>query len=223
MRARKRAFGRVTASLVAWIFTAYSPVIAQAERTVKNTDATPDNPPPGAPAEVFAYVYDELRRLARRQRRAAGEEPTLDTTALVHEAYLKLHQTVHLAGLERSHFFALAARAMRQILVDQARRRSVRRRSGQIALTTGVGELIAHDCENLVDVVALDAALNRLVELDPRGAQVVEWRVFAGLDMIEIAQLLQLTERTVARDWRRACAFLVQQLGLLSQDKSVDL
>lgn len=190
---------------------------------MKNRDATPDNALPGAPAEVFAYVYDELRRLASRQRRAAGEEPTLDTTALVHEAYLKLHQSAHLAGLERSHFFALAARAMRQILVDQARRRSVRRRSGQIALTTGVGELIAHDHENLVDVVALDAALNRLVELDPRGAKVVEWRVFAGLDMIEIAQLLQLTERTVARDWRRACAFLVQQLGLPVPPKLVDL
>jgi RNA polymerase sigma factor (TIGR02999 family) len=190
---------------------------------MKTSDAMPDDPLPGVPAEVFAFVYDELRRLASRQRRAVGEEPTLDTTALVHEAYLKLHQSVHLAGLERSHFFALAARAMRQILVDQARRRSVRRRSGQIALTTGVGEMIAHDRENLIDVIALDAALSRLIELDPRGAQVVEWRVFAGLDMLEIAQLLQLTERTVARDWRRACAFLVQQLGSLAPAKSIDL
>ncbi len=173
-----------------------------------------------APADMFVFVYDELRRLARRQRRAQNEEPTLDTTALVHEAYLKLHQSAHLKGLERPHFFALAARAMRQILVDQARRRGVRRRSGQIALTTGADAAAADGDGELVDVVALDRALDRLSELDPRGGQVVEWRVFGGLDMLEIAQLQGLTQRTIARDWRRACAFLVQQLGLPTANSS---
>lgn len=180
---------------------------------MKATDAANDDLPMSAPADMFAFVYDELRRLARRQRRAQGDEPTLDTTALVHEAYLKLQQSAHLTGLSRAHFFALAARAMRQILVDQARRRGVRRRSGQVALTTGVVELVANDREDLVDVVALDSALARLAEIDPRCGQLVEWRVFAGMDMAEIAELQGLTERTVARDWRRACAFLVQQLG----------
>jgi RNA polymerase sigma factor (TIGR02999 family) len=168
-----------------------------------------------APADMFAFVYDELRRLARRQRRAQNEEPTLDTTALVHEAYLKLHQSAQLKGLERSLFFALAARAMRQILVDQARRRGVRRRAGQVALTTGSDEFADVESD-LVDVVALDGALDQLTALDPRGGQVVEWRVFGGMEMAEIARLQGLTERTIARDWRRACAFLVQQLELAS-------
>jgi RNA polymerase sigma factor (TIGR02999 family) len=180
---------------------------------MKTSGAVNENSTPSEPADVFTFVYDELRRLARRQRRAQGDEPTLDTTALVHEAYLKLGQSAHLNGLARPHFFALAARAMRQILVDQARRRGVRRRSGQIALTTGASEFIAGDREDLVDVVALDSALERLAQIDPRGGQVVEWRVFGGMDMVEIAQLQGLTERTVARDWRRACAFLVQQLA----------
>jgi RNA polymerase sigma factor (TIGR02999 family) len=190
---------------------------------VKATGAANETSATPAPADMFAFVYDELRRLARRQRRAQNEEPTLDTTALVHEAYLKLHQSAHLKGLERSHFFALAARAMRQILVDQARRRGVRRRSGQIALTTGSDEFVADGDGELVDVVALDGALTRLTELDPRGGQVVEWRVFGGMDMVEIAQLQGLTQRTIARDWRRACAFLVQQLGLTPINPATEL
>ena len=111
---------------------------------------------------------------------------------------------------------------MRQILVDQARRRGVRRRSGQVALTTGSDEFVVDGDGELVDVVALDVALDRLTELDPRGGQVVEWRVFGGLDMLEIAQLQGLTERTIARDWRRACAFLVQQLGLTPANRTTD-
>jgi len=194
--------------------------LAHAKRTssnptvVKGVDAGDGISRAPAPADMFVLVYEELRRLARRHRRARGDEPTLNTTALVHEAYLKLLQSEHLQGLERAHFFALAARAMRQILVDQARRRDVRRRSGQVALTTGVAEPVADGNMDLVDVVALDGALVRLTELDPRGGQVVEWRVFGGMDLVEIAALQGLTERTIARDWRRACAFLVQQLGL---------
>jgi len=182
---------------------------------LKPSGVANDNPTASAPAHVFAFVYDELRRLARRQRRAHGEEPTLDTTALVHETYLKLHDSPHLAGIARPQFFALAASAMRQILVDQARRRSVRRRSGQVALTTGAAEFVEDERMDLVDVVALDSALTQLAEIDFRCGQLVEWRVFGGLDMADIAQLQGITERTVARDWRRACAFLTQKLDAL--------
>lgn len=182
---------------------------------MKSSGVANDNPTTSAPTHVFAYVYDELRRLARRQRRAHGEEPTLDTTSLVHETYLKLHDSPHLAGIERPQFFALAAHAMRQILVDQARRRSVRRRSGQVALTTGAAEFVDDDRLNLVDVIALDSALTQLAEIDSRCGQLVEWRVFGGLEMGDIAELQGVTERTVARDWRRACAFLTQKLDAL--------
>jgi RNA polymerase sigma factor (TIGR02999 family) len=179
---------------------------------VKSSGVANDNPTASAPTQLFAFVYEELRRLARRQRRAHGDEPTLDTTSLVHETYLKLHQSPNLTGIERPQFFALAARAMRQILVDQARRRGVRRRRGQVALTTGAAEVAADDRTDLVDVVALDGALTQLSEIDSRCGQLVEWRVFGGLDMADIAQLQGVTERTVARDWRRACAFLTQKL-----------
>lgn len=179
---------------------------------MKSSGVANDNPSASAPAHQFAFVYEELRRLARRQRRMHGEEPTLDTTSLVHETYLKLHQSPLLDGIERPQFFALAARAMRQILVDQARRRSVRRRSGQVAMTTGAAEFADETRSDLVDVVALDHALTQLAVIDYRCGQLVELRVFGGVDMADIAQLQGVTERTVARDWRRACAFLNQKL-----------
>lgn len=164
--------------------------------------------------EVFAVVYDELRRIARRQRRAMHDAPTLDTTALVHEAYLKLLKSPRVAGLERGHFFAIASRAMRQILVDQARRRNFRRGSGQVTLTTGSNHAVLSDAEQPVDLVALDRALAQLSEIDPRGGQTVEWRVFGGLGVAEIAELQGITPRTVTRDWRRACAYLLHELNI---------
>ncbi len=179
---------------------------------MKSSGVANENPTVATPTQLFAFVYQELRRLARRQRRARGDELTLDTTALVHETYLKLHQSPALSNIGRPQFFALAARAMRQILVDQARHRSVRRRSGQVALTTGAAEFVEEDHNDLVDVVALDHALDQLAEMDTRCGQLVEWRVFGGLEAAEIAQLQGVTERTVARDWRRACAFLTQKL-----------
>jgi RNA polymerase sigma factor (TIGR02999 family) len=164
--------------------------------------------------DVLALVYEELRRLARRQRRGMHEVPTLNTTALVHEAYLKLGKSPHIAGLERSHFFAVAARAMRQILVDQSRRHRSRRVSGQITATTGWRALAPSMEQSQLDMVALDRALAELSALDPRIGETVELRVFAGLDVAEIAELQGVTTRTVARDWRRACAFLINELEL---------
>jgi len=140
--------------------------------------------------------------------------PAVDTTVLVHEAYLKLLKTPEVANLDRGHFFAIAARAMRQILVDQARRRAFKRASGLVTLTTGLNELVPSRAQPAVDIVALDQALTQLSEMDPRCGQTVELRVFGGLEVNEIAQLQGVTSRTVARDWRRACAFLIQELNL---------
>ena len=170
---------------------------------------------PTQPAEVpeglFEAVYQELRRIARAQRRAAGSPATLDTTALVHEVYLKLHATPLARSVERAHFLSLAARAMRQVLVDHARLRARLKRGGEWAITA-LDERIGAGGD-MIDLVALDAALTRLGEFDGRAAQLVEWHIFGGIGVAEIARMQGLAERTVFRDWRRARAFLVQQLG----------
>jgi len=166
---------------------------------------TPDN------TALFAVVYQELRRLARGQRRRMAAA-TLDTTALVHEAYLKLHDSPHVGGMDRLHFLSLAARAMRHVLVDHARARSRFKRGGEWAQTT-FGDPISEGA-GIVDLVALDAALTELSAIDPRAGAIVELRVFSGLEIAEIARLHDVAERTVFRDWRRARAFLVQRLDL---------
>jgi RNA polymerase sigma factor (TIGR02999 family) len=157
-------------------------------------------------------VYQELLRIARGQRRFSGGAQTLNTTALVHEVYLKLHAVPEAKAIDRMHFLSLATRAMRQILVDHARSRGRAKRGGGFRVTSLHDDIAA--IADTVDLVALDDVLERLSKIDPRAGQLVEWRVFGGLEIAEIAQLQGLTERTVFRDWRRARAFLVQQLGL---------
>lgn len=164
------------------------------------------------PQDLFERVYQELRRIARGQRRAAGSPATLDTTALVHEVYLKLHDAPEALSIGRAHFLSLAARAMRQILVDHARARGRLKRGGD-AIVTGLDECVP-GAADVVDLVALDATLSRLTELDPRAGQLVEWRIFGGLEITEIARLQGLTERTVFRDWRRTRAWLMHELEL---------
>lgn len=167
-------------------------------------------------SDLFSRVYQELRRMARNQRRGAGGAATLDTTALVHEVYLKLHGSDVAKRGDRLHFLSLAARAMRQILVDHVRSRS-RLKRGSDCVITGLNEEIGAAPE-IVDLVALDAALSDLAELDPRAGQIVEWRIFSGLEISEIASLQNLGERTVSRDWRRARAFLADRLGLADSE-----
>lgn len=167
---------------------------------------------PAASAALFTLVYQELRRIARGQRHAAGSPATLDTTALVHEVYLKLHNIPQAASVDRVHFLSLAARAMRQILVDHARHRARLKRGGGAYAITGLSAEIG-TAMDMLDLIAVDAALNRLSEIDPRAGQLVEWRVFGGLEIADVAQLQGLTERTVFRDWRRARAWLVRELG----------
>lgn len=159
---------------------------------------------------LFAAVYEDLHRRARYLARGAGA--TLSTTALVHETYLKLAGR-ELALNDKAHFFALAARAMRQVLLNAARDSIAQKRGGgQIEATFDSALAVPSDAGDHVDVVALDQALQQLACADARLAQVVELHFFAGLGFAEIGQLLGLTERTIARDWRAARALLQMQL-----------
>ena len=164
---------------------------------------------------VVRLVYDELRRLARAQLRRLRPGATLDTTALVHEAYLKLAERTALGPGERDHFLSLAARAMRQILVDYARRRAARKRGGdgRPALPLDAVELSSPAALAAEQLLALDQALERLARSDEQQAQVVECRYFLGLGDDDTARALGVSTRTVERQWVRARAFLRGQLG----------
>lgn len=166
----------------------------------------------GALDRVFPLVYHELQRIARAQlgRERAGH--TLQATALVNEAYLKLVQRPPSGTADRGHFLGVAARAMRQVLVDHARAWSADKRGGGVAPVTLNEELsgVGSDPE---DILALDEALDRLDALDERLRRVVELRYFAGLQDEEIADVLGVTRRTVQRDWVKARAWLHRELA----------
>ncbi len=164
----------------------------------------------GAADRLFSLVYEQLRALARRQVGHGGSGETLRTTALVHEAYLKLSRGSSRAN-DRHHFYALAARAMRQILVDHARGRAAVKRGGGLRITTLEGEPAADSRGH--EVLALDDALVRLARLDERLGRLVELRYFAGLSIEETAAVLTLSPATVKRDWRTARAFLFDALN----------
>jgi RNA polymerase sigma factor (TIGR02999 family) len=162
--------------------------------------------------KLFALVYEELRRIARRQLAAAGRQPTLNTTAVVHEAYLKLSQGAPWSLKDRFHFFATTARAMRMVIIDHARRRTRQKRGGGRTDLPLSEDRIALK-EQSDQLVALDEALGRLEKDDPDLARIVEWRFFGGLSVEEIARTLEVSERTVKRHWRTARAFLYQELS----------
>lgn len=160
---------------------------------------------------VYALIYERLRIAAHHQLRRRGGRQTLCTTMLVNEAWLKL-AGADVDVRDREHYFALAALAMRRIVVDQARRALAEKRGGHDIRVTLNEDMAQADVSD-ADVLALDAALNRLAELDPRLAQVVEWRYFGGMSETEIAAALDVTERTVRRDWRKARAFLYSDMA----------
>lgn len=164
-----------------------------------------------APAfrRLYELCYQELRRLAHAVR-CGQEAETINTTALVHEAYLKLVPGRGLFAQDRAHFFRIAARAMRQVLVDLARRRATRRRGLQVLDATGAGATAGDGVS--MSVLALDAALRELESISPRQANVVECRFFAGLSVEETAAALDVSAPTVKRDWRMARAFLSRSL-----------
>ena len=161
-------------------------------------------------ARAYAIAYDELRRLARRQLGGAPRGQTLVTTVLVNEAFVKLVRRP-VAVEDRAHFFALAARAMRQIIVDHARERQAQKRGGDRRPTSLDADEIAVD-EVAQELVDIDEALGRLQRLDPRLAQIVEWRFFGGMTEDEVGVALGLTSRTVRREWQKARAFLHREL-----------
>jgi RNA polymerase sigma factor (TIGR02999 family) len=159
---------------------------------------------------LFSAMYEELRRLASTVSRDDPSE-TLNPTALVNEAYLKLASTLRIEPASRLHFKRIAARAMRQVLVEAARRRSALKRGGGQALVT-FDEGVAAGVESSEDILALDAALEDLARMHPRQAQLVEVRFFGGFDVSETAELLEVSQSTVERDWRAARAWLAVQL-----------
>lgn len=158
---------------------------------------------------LFDLVYDDLKRRAHYQL-AGGDSPTLDTTALVHEAYVKLAHTSSSEWRDRVHFFRVAARAMRQIVVDRARAHlSQKRGGGAVVLPLQEFDDVADEPGlAAVTLLSLDRALSRLAEQSPRLAQVVELRFFSGLSVEETAAALDVSDRTIKRDWRLARAFL---------------
>ena len=162
---------------------------------------------PQAMGAAFSAVYDELKRSARAQLRRMRDD--FQTTALVHEAYLKLGGA-QLAAQDRNHLLALSARAMRQVLVDDARaRKADKRGGGQDALTLGAADVAGEAAA--VEVLKLDELLQSLHRLDERAAQIVELRYFGGYTEVEVADMLAISESTLRRDWRRARAFLMKE------------
>jgi RNA polymerase sigma factor (TIGR02999 family) len=171
--------------------------------------------PDGTPDErrdldyLFSLTYEELRRLASRVRRG-DPSVTLNTTALVNEAWLKLAGSPRFASTSQLHFKRIAARAMRQLLVEAARRRTAGKRGGgALVVTMDDAGPIASGAQELL---ALDVALEELGRLSPRQATLVEARFFGGLDVAETAELLNVSEATLLRDWRTAKAWLAHEL-----------
>jgi RNA polymerase sigma factor (TIGR02999 family) len=164
----------------------------------------------GAVDELFTVLYDDLRVLARRQLARLRPGQTLAATVLVHELYARLAEHSSPNLVDRGHFFALAARAMRHIIIDHLRRRHALRREGVVVpVDSGIA---ASNLPSPIDVIAVDAALNDLEALDTRQAKVVEMRFFGGLEIDEIAAVLGVSPRTVKRDWQKARAFLYHAL-----------
>lgn len=156
---------------------------------------------------LLPLVHADLRRLARAQRRQLEPGETLSTTALVNEAYLKLRRADYPGLANRAHFFSLVARAMRQILIDHARTRLAEARRMQ-HVQRELDEKPIEDARELARLLEVDSALDELEKVQPRLAQVVLYRYFAGYSATETAELLDVTERTINRDWQKARAFL---------------
>lgn len=173
---------------------------------------------------LLPIVYDELRSLARAQLRNENPGHTLGATALVHEAYIRLTRRNEIDPKDRSHFFAIAAQSMRRVLIDHARIRGAQKRgSGQVALSLEhAGALLTDDGSG--ELLIIDEALERLATANPRAAQVVERRFFAGLTLDETAESLGLSKKTVQRDWTLARAWLQKEIERLgNQDRAADV
>jgi RNA polymerase sigma factor (TIGR02999 family) len=166
---------------------------------------------PGAMDDVFASVYPRLRRLARSQRRRWQGNETIETTALIHEAYLKVAASKTPRFENRGHFFSVAAQAMRQVLINYAEKRSAKKRGGGAAhVTLGDADIVADQA--LDELLTLNAALERLEAMSERQARIVECLFFAGYTVEETAEALEISPATVKRDWSAARAWLYREM-----------
>jgi RNA polymerase sigma factor (TIGR02999 family) len=160
-----------------------------------------------APARLMPLVYDELRKLSQGYLQAERPDHTLQATALVHEAYIRLVDWQNVTWQNRAHFFAVAAQIMRRILVDSAREKSAQKRGGGLTRLS-LDEAVSFAQEREVDLVALDDALNSLAKLDAAQSKIVELRFFGGLTIEETAEALSISPSTVKREWTLAKAWL---------------
>jgi RNA polymerase sigma factor (TIGR02999 family) len=178
------------------------------------------NADPKALEAILPLVYDELRKLARYHLRQQRPNHTLQTTALVHEAYLRLAQEKSLAVENRFHLLSIAAQLMRWILVDYERaRRAAKRGSGVTRLTLDANVDVPQAANPDVDLLALDEALERLAKLDPQQSEIIELRYFGGLSIEDTAEVLGISPATVKRSWSSARAWLLREIGRAELDK----
>ncbi len=170
--------------------------------------------------ELIPLVYDELRRLAARYMRRENQGHTLQTSALINEAYLRLVDQENVQLQNRAQFFGFAAQLMRRILVDHARSRSRIKRGGGVQMVSLAEQAVISN--DIAEVIALDDALKNLAEMDPRKAQIVEMKFFGGLTNEEVAEVLKVTSRTVEREWRKAKAWLYRAISKTVTSETTD-
>lgn len=163
-----------------------------------------------APEKLLPLVYEDLRRLARAYFANEKSEHTLQATALVHEAYIRLVNWENVSWQSRAHFFAVAAEVMRKILIDHARRKKAQKRSGGQKIL--LDEAVSFAKEKELDLIKLDEALQTLEKIDSRQARIVELRFFGGLSIAETAHVLKISEKTVRREWSFAKAWFQREL-----------
>jgi RNA polymerase sigma factor (TIGR02999 family) len=170
------------------------------------------NGKPSDTDKIFEIVYNELRNLASSLMRHERPDHTLQPTALVHEAYCRLVDQTRIEWQNRAHFFGIAARAMRQILIDRARKRAAVKRGGDLQRVT-LDERLGIGVDPDIEIFELDNAMKRLARMDERMARVVELRIFGGMNVKEIAYVFGVTRRTIQNDWKVARMWLIHELS----------
>lgn len=163
--------------------------------------------------ELLPIVYDELHRLAKSHLSRERGDHTLQPTALVHEAYLRLIGQAEVEWQNRAHFFGIAARLMREILIEYARMKNRKKRGGEFKTQIALDDVVSFNNQTQLDVIAVDEALTKLENLDERQARVVEMKFFGGLKIEEIAEVLDISPATVKREWSSAKLFLYKLLS----------
>ena len=175
---------------------------------IELTDGKPD-----VVDRIYPYIYDELRRLAGSYLRRERSDHTLQPTALVHEAYIKLIDQTRVKWQNRAHFFGIAAQVMRRILMDHARKHKADKRGGEFEKLPIEEEILVVSHDKSAELVALDDALQALADIDPQKAKIVELRYFGGLSIEETAEVMGVSVPTINRQWRMAKAWLYGQIA----------